>query len=204
MAFTVEDGSGDNEANAYITVEFFRDHHEDRGRATDDYVDGAVQSAIVKATDYVDQRFGTRYRGERKTLDQALEWPRIDAIDNDGYELGTDRIPRKLKMGVAEYALIVLGLTGGELLPNPAPPFATVDEDGNVTGGASGQAIRVREKVGPLEEEVYYARATNTGKNVASKSDLVADLHIPEYPRADLWIQELLRNSLNRRMARGD
>lgn len=207
MAFTVEDGSGNSASNAYIAVQTFKDHHTDRGRAYSAFSDSLIQQAIVKASDYVDKRFGRRFRGTRRQKDQGLEWPRLDAFDDDGFLMsGSDSIPRNLMKAVAEYALIVLRLLDNELLPIPARPFATIDETtGTVTGGASGQVIRNREKVGPLETEQWYSDMAKTQSGaVGVKSSLVDDLHIPEYPRADLWLEELLRASMNMSLARGD
>lgn len=207
MAFVVEDGSGNPLSNAYTALQSFKDHHDDRGRDYSAFTDPAIQNAIVKATDYVDKRFGKRFRGVRRSHDQGLEWPRLDAFDDDGFLLqGSDTVPRNLQKAVSEYALIVLRLSSGELLPLPAPPFATIDETtGAVSGGQSGQIIRNREKVGPLETEQWYSdkAKTNSG-STGVKSSIVDDLNIPDYPRADLWIEELLRASMGMRLVRGD
>jgi hypothetical protein len=207
MAFVVEDGSGDADATAYIAVAEFKSHHDDRGRSYVDHDDADIMTAIVKATDYVDKRFGSRFKGIRRQKDQGLEWPRLSAFDNDGFLMsGVDVIPRNLKKAIAEYALIVLRLLDNELLPIPARPFATIDEEtGEVSGGVSGQVIRNREKVGPLEIDQWFSdMARNSSGAVAIKSSLVDDLHIPEYPRADLWIEELLRSSMSTELVRGN
>ena len=212
MAFTLEDGNGVTDANAYITEAVFISHHTDRGRDTSFYSTTDIEAAIVKATDYIDQRFGKRFRGVRVSHDQGLEWPRLGAFDNNGFLLdGLDQVPRLLQRACAEYALIVLRLVANELLPLPAPPFATIDEDtGEVTGGTSGQIIRDRSKVGPIETEQWYdpmrPRSGSGGGGIAVdiKSPLVDDLNIPDYPRADIWLEQLLRPSMNVTLGRGD
>ena len=208
MAFTVEDGTGIATANAYHDVDFFRAHHLDRGRTADvgTYPDLLVQGAIVRATDYVDQRFGHRFRGFRESKSQGLEWPRLSAFDDDDFLLSdVDEIPRKLKMAVAEYTLIILQI--GELLPIPARPFAEISRtDGSVVSEVSGQVARRREKVGPIEEENWY-HEQNTAvedSNRGIQSNMVNDFHIPEYPVADLWLEELLVPEFPRLMGRGD
>lgn len=204
MAIIVEDGSGKNDAVSYIDATFFSDHHTARGRDLSEWNTAAIEAACVKATDYVDQRFGLRFRGDRQLKDQALQWPRLDAYDDDGFAFsGLDTIPRDLKKAVAEYARIVLTLTGSELLPNPAPPFASINEDGETVGGASGQVTRDRSVVGPIEEEKWYESASNTKSTKAVMSGLVDGLSIPEYPRADLWIEKLLKPK-GVRLVRGD
>jgi hypothetical protein len=208
FTFTVEDGTGLENANAYITEAFFRDHHDGRSRDVTFYSQEEVEGAVVKASDYVDQRFGRRFLGTRLINQQGLEWPRLSAFDNDGFLLNEpyDGVPRQLEKAVAEYTLIVLRLIGNELLPIPARPFATIDEDtGEISGGVSGQIVRNRERVGPLETEQWYSDRSRAGERaVGVKSSLVDDLNIPDYPRADLWLEELLHPSMSIRLGRGD
>lgn len=182
MNFVVEDGSGDPDANAYATVEFVTTYHADRGHF--DWVGSSnrKQQAIVAATDYLDKRFGTRFRGSRRNRDQALQWPRIGATDNSGYDFPD--IPKQLKQACAEYALRVLTL--GELAPDPSE-----GEEGEITGK--------REKVGPIEEEVTYAE----GVSRSTLTSLVSSGSLLEYPAADLLLEELIKSSSNRRIVRG-
>jgi hypothetical protein len=69
MAFTLESGFGVAGANAYASVAFFRAHHTDRGVSGVDVgtlTDSVVEGLLVRATDYVEQRFGSRWIGVRK------------------------------------------------------------------------------------------------------------------------------------------
>ena len=74
----------------------------------------------------------------------------------------------------------------------------------------TGQLTRHREKVGPLEEDKHYETTSQVlGRNLAAgatgvKSSLVNDFLIPEYPEADMWLEELLRSSMSVHLARGD
>ena len=74
----------------------------------------------------------------------------------------------------------------------------------------TGQLTRKREKVGPLEEDKWFETTSQViGRNLAAgatgvKSSLVNDFLIPEYPEADMWLEELLRSSMNAILARGD
>ena len=74
----------------------------------------------------------------------------------------------------------------------------------------TGQLTRKREKVGPLEEDLWFETTSQViGRNLAAgatgvKSGLVNDFLIPEYPEADMWLEELLRSSMNIMLARGD
>ncbi len=214
MAFTVEVGTGTPGANAYVAVAFVDTHHGDRGNsAWEDFTPLEKQSAIIRGSEYVDKRFGGRFVGLRKTKDQGLEWPRLDAFDQDGYLLsGVDDLPRQLEKAVAEYAL--RAAICGTLAPDPPLPVPKqdlTDSTGDRPEQAeTGQLTRKREKVGPLEEDKWFETTSQVlGRNLAAgatgvKSSLVNDFLIPEYPEADLWLEELLRSSMNIRLARGD
>lgn len=205
MAFEVETGDGSPTANAYISIAFFADYHTDRGRTVPGSAT-AQQQAIVRATDYIDKRFGRRFRGYSQSQRQALEWPRIDAFDNDDFIL--DTIPKQLQWACAEYALITL--RDGELLPNPplpAPSQAVSDgtqASGTDTEVTSGLVTSISERVGPIAESKTFANlsAVRTGQR-SSQSTLDDDFFIPEYPVADLWLEELINSSMSRRLRRG-
>ena len=213
MAFTLEDGTGVVGANAYITAAEFVTHHSDRGNtAYLDFTTPQHQAAIIRASEYVDKRFGIRFVGVRQSKEQGLEWPRLDAFDADGFLLfGPDDIPRNLKKAVAEYAL--RALICGVLAPDPILPVPKQDlTDSSGTRDTdviTGEVTRRKDKVGPLEEERWYetrsqAIARNLGAGARSvQSSLLNDFNIPEYPEADLWIEELLRIG-GIRLARGD
>lgn len=178
MAFTfvVETGDGVIGANGYITVAQFKDHHDGRGRVYTPYTDPAIQAAIVRATDYVDKRFGRRFLGSRQQKNQGLEWPRISAYDADDFLL--TGVPVQLIKAVAEYAWIAANLGASELAPNP-------------TGAAGGI---IEETVGPIT-----TRYSDRDRPMTSTGNLIQD--IPVYPEADLWIEELIRRN-NRELAR--
>lgn len=137
MAFVVEDGTGVANANSYATVEFADAYFEDRGNTDWTGDDAAKQKVLVRATDYVEGRFGLRFIGEQKTLTQSLSWPRYYAAP---YE--DDVIPLKLQKAVCEYAVRAIS---GKL----APDLEVTD---------SGHSVVItKEKVGPIETE--YAKA---------------------------------------------
>jgi hypothetical protein len=206
MAFTVEVGTGTPGANAYDTVANIDTHHADHGTTSwNDFTTPEKQVAIVRATSYIDKRFGRQFRGLRKTKDQGLEWPRLDAFDNDGYLLsGSDDIPRQILKAVAEYALraAVCGILAPDP-PLPVPKQDPTDMGTRPSQADTGQILRRKDKLGPLEEERWFETTSQTlGKNLAAgatgvKSSLVN-------AEADLWIEELLRSSMNVRLVRGD
>jgi hypothetical protein len=178
----------------------FNAFHTDRNIAQ--VVDGAfedeqIQGAIVQATDFIDKRFGKRFRGFRQTRSQSTEWPRLDAYDNDDYDF--DGRPRQLLAATAEYALLALQL-GRNLAPPVAPNYGVVDPTtGEAEAQVSGQLIGNREAVGPIETEQKFAQTSTS--NRSSGNPLSPDL--PSYPQADMWIEELIVSSVSRKLRRG-
>ena len=139
MAFTVETGEGVAGANSYLTIAEFETHHLDRQQITSgtEFDDPDTQAGLILATDYIDKRFGRRFRGYRRTQAQSLEWPRVDAYDNDDFAF--DRIPELLKKATAEYALIALRLERN-LAPIPGLEYAVIDpETGETVSTISGR-----------------------------------------------------------------
>lgn len=139
MGLTVQDNNGSVAgANAYITVEEFKTYHTDRSNAFSSFTDLQIASAIIRATDYLDQRFnfvGKRLQGRN----QSTEWPRYDAWDRDDYAI--NGIPGEVKEATAEYALRALSAA---LNPDP-------ERDG--TGAAVASKS---ESVGPISESITY------------------------------------------------
>ncbi len=207
MAFTVEDGSRPAGANAYITTAFFDSFHTDRGRpAAVAIADGVKKACIIRASDYIDKRFGRRFRGTRSTHQQEMEWPRLGAVDDSGYVLATvDEIPRRLKQACAEYAM--RAAVYSELAPDPLMPVPTQDFTGNElpdpsTDAGPGAVKEIREKVDIVETETIYEWPRAKPPTKAGVSDLIDSAHIPEYPAADMLIESLLTTG-QRRLVRG-
>lgn len=138
MTVVVQNASGTaTNANSYLSEAEFEAYFADRGVDTTDFDEEDVQAALVKATDYLDQRF--QFIGSRQNRTQTTQWPRLDAIDSDGWLVSG--IPTEVKEATAEYAHIAITQT-----LNPTP-----DRD------STGQKVKSkREKIGPIEEGVEY------------------------------------------------
>ena len=131
MAFTIEDGTGIAGANAYVDVAYANAYFTERNNSAWIGTDHAKQAAIIQATDYIEMRFASLFRGTRKTTVQELSFPRIDKTFGE--------MPTALKRACCEYA--VRSLTA-KLTPDPV-----IHE--------SGQGLeRSRKRVGPIEKEV--------------------------------------------------
>lgn len=193
MAFVVEDGNGLPTANAYIDVAYADAYFADRAITAWTGADNVKQAAIIKATDYIDKAFGSRFLHGKafvsvpsdETLDQALEFPRDARVSFIGNANYTDvqyvyrqdsfvtsplakpvQIPRCLKQATAEYAL--------RALSNALAPDPEMD--------ASGLEVTSKtEQVGPITETVAYFNA--------------AGIRVTQpYPAADLLLKPLIRS----------
>lgn len=168
MAFTVEDGTGLENSNAYISLAFATAYFGDRGVAAWTGSDTVKQQAIVRATDYIETRYGQQFRGTRGSPTQALSWPRSNAFDDNGFEL--TGVPVQLQKAAAEYALRALSAS---LMPDPVTD-------------TSGQSVKMKkEVVGPIEETTEYH-----GSGVIQT--------IKPYPAADRLLAGLVLGSQGR------
>lgn len=115
-------------------------YHAARGRA--DWTDGnadAREAALVRGSDYVDQRYtatgcATTFPGRRAGgRAQEREWPRTGATDREGNAIPDDSVPPEVVRAAYEAAYREF-LAPGSLSPDYVPAE-------NVT----------REKVGPID-----------------------------------------------------
>ena len=155
MAFTVEDGTIVAGANSYATLAFADAYFLERAVAGWAGADDVKQAALVRATDYIEQRFSERFIGAAVEDTQSLSWPRVDAGD-----YAENEIPVKLQRATCEYALRALTAA---LAPDPA-----VDESG-------ASVVTVRKKLGPLEKTF---QVLDTGKPDLIRAYPAADMII--------------------------
>ncbi len=164
MPFKVEDGTGFTDSNSYGSVAGADDYFNLRGNGQwVALTTEQKQAALIKATDYIDQRFGTRFIGDPMTDEQALAWPR----DNTGFnELDENIVPTKLQYACYEYA--------DRARSAPLAPDLVYSTSGVST-------IQTREKVGPIEREFS-----------AVGGDLATSTTIRPYPGADMYLRGLV------------
>ncbi|RTL04575.1 hypothetical protein EKK58_10270 [Candidatus Dependentiae bacterium] len=113
MALIVEDGTGLEDAESYLSVSEANDYHSRRGNsAWDDLDDPAKESALIKATEYLDNSYS--WRGVLSSTTQALNWPRTNVFDSQGRDL-SNSVPQRVKNATAELALVSIS---SELLAN--------------------------------------------------------------------------------------
>lgn len=127
MAFTTEDGTGVAGANSYVDVAFMDNYFSERNIAAWSGTNPEKQAWAIRATDYLEGRFGSRFLGTPATETQGLHFP----------VAGETTVPTALKRACCEYALRA---KTAPLAPDPA-----VDSTGLTV-------VTTVKKVGPLEK----------------------------------------------------
>jgi hypothetical protein len=187
-------------------VAFFNSWHSARGVDVSNFETSAIEAAIVKATDYVDKRFGPKFVGDKRDREQSLMWPRLSAWTNQGDYIESNVVPMELKRAVVEYARIAISLN--DLLPVPAPSFNKVDLDtGETEVSTGGMLQRDMQRVGPIIEDKWYAqdqwRLIKDNKASGQQSDMISNVNIPEYPVADEWLKPIVKTGMSVQLSRG-
>ena len=140
MVLIVEDGTGLATAESYSSeadADTYNTAYVGDGTWTA-ATSGAKEVALRQATQYLDLVYGNKWHGTRKTEAQALAWPRTGVKDCDGYLIDDDSLPINLVRATAELAIKAIANT------------LLVDPDN------SGGIKRLKQIVGPLEEETEY------------------------------------------------
>lgn len=146
MSLIVENGTGKSNADAYVTLAECDDYHVRFGNSGWKITTGAAsneaerENAIKKATAFIDARYGGRFKGVRKTAEQALLFPRYGISDNDGYVL--ENVPLAVKRATCEAALrILVGIDlmpdldrGGKVISETVGPISTTYSSGAPAG----------------------------------------------------------------------
>jgi hypothetical protein len=114
------------------------------------------EGALREATAFLDATYGPHYRGDRRGYVQGLLWPRTNALDEAGYPLPD--LPREVVDAVCELAVRAL----------TAPLALDVMRGGQVT--------RLREKVGPIEEETEWAGGAPVETSYGAVGGLMAQV----------------------------
>lgn len=162
MAFVVEDGTAKADANSYATIAEADSYFADRSNAAWTGVDAVKQAALVKATDYIEGRFGQRFIGDKKTTSQALSWPRTGAAN-----FADTAIPVGLRRSCCEYAVRALSAA--------LAPDLKVDASGLTV-------VATKKKVGPIETD-YAVPQTGLGST---------PMLFRPYPAADMLLRGLV------------
>jgi len=111
MAFILEDGTGIENANAYVDENYANNYYMGERLAMFSELSDK-ESVIVSATQLVDISYD--WKGTRQSIEQGLNWPRDD-VELEGHEI--TGIPNALKKAVCEAVFIIMN-SDGELFSN--------------------------------------------------------------------------------------
>jgi len=165
MSLVVEDGSGLATAESYASVAaadaYWADRSEPTAWAGADTA--AKEVALREATEYLDGRYGSRWKGCRANPTvQALDWPRSSVLDRDGYYVASDELPTNLVRAAIEAA-------GRQVSADLAP-----DVDSDDVGIAATTV-----KAGSVSESVEYAGTKAVSDRLVKVERLLAPLMRP-------------------------
>ncbi len=103
MAFLLEDGTGVDGANAYVTETELGTYTDDRSITL---ATGDAEAAIIRATNFIDSTYRQRFVGYRTHgRDQGLEWPRTGVLDAQYFPINGNEIPTEIKFATCEAAI---------------------------------------------------------------------------------------------------
>lgn len=106
MAVIVETGAIVAGANAYISAESADTYHADRGITLWATLStNEKEQAIIRAADYIERQYASRFKGDRVIADQAMSWPRVGAFIY-GALIASNAVPSQMAAVNAELAFI--------------------------------------------------------------------------------------------------
>lgn len=153
--------------NAYIDSSYADSYFVDRNKDDSEWADldqEVKDAAIMSATSYIDGVNLGKFKGTRLTEDQLTQFPRLNLVDYDGYQV--NGIPEFLKMATAEYAF--------RAASSALAPDLEYDD--------SGIPLKSKkEKIGPIEETTVY------------QDDVLSPSQIRKYPEADILLGQFLK-----------
>ncbi len=115
MGLVLEDGSGVAGANSYISEDTFDNYCEDRGITP---ASGDTEAAAIRASTAIDAEYGGSFPGYRVMgRNQGLEWPRLQAYDNQYWLIVGDEVPKEIVQATCEATIRELA-SPGSMMPD--------------------------------------------------------------------------------------
>lgn len=105
MAIVVEDGSGVEGANSYVSRSDFIAYANSHGIIVADTED--TDATLVKAAEFIDNH-ESKLKGSRAERDQSMSFPRT-GVEIDGWSWGSDEIPRNVVLCQMALAIDIHG-----------------------------------------------------------------------------------------------
>lgn len=146
MALIVETGQGLSDAESYASVSDATAYHAARGNpaAWSSASLAAQETALRSATDYIERKYASRWKGQRWLSTQRLAWPR-SRVEVDAMLLPLSPLPRELREATFEMALrYVSGTT--ELIPDVTSP-GTIKEESVKVGEIETKTVYMGGKI---------------------------------------------------------
>lgn len=131
MAITIiaEDGTGKEDSNSYIDVEYAKTYATNRNVILPND-DDEIASMLIKSSDYLESK-ECKFSGERTNDNQALSWPRKNAMVNCK-PFPDNQIPKQLKD--AQASLVIVVNSGVDLFSDYGPSdYVTEETVGPIT-----------------------------------------------------------------------
>lgn len=122
MALIIEDGSGKENAQAYVTPADVLAYANLYGLGNGHVQDGE----IMRATQFLEGNFYARWVGIKKTEKQSLSWPRAYATRQDGWIVSESVVPVEVKN--ASCALAIRAKTTQNLIPDVTRSDNAIEE----------------------------------------------------------------------------
>ncbi|MDG9793063.1 DnaT-like ssDNA-binding protein [Brucella anthropi] len=117
---------GDPDADSYVDLDEFKAYCGKVGYDLEGKTDIDLEQSLRRGTTWLDGTYGQRFIGEPAAVEQALEWPRKNAVWR-GALLPSTTIPQRIKNALCEAAWRELSAPGS-LSPDYVPAEAIKQE----------------------------------------------------------------------------
>lgn len=140
MALTVEDGTGLAAADSYVSTARADALAIEMG-LTDWATVVDKEAPLRQATSWIDGHY--TWPGRVKNLTQALDWPRVGAIDDEERRVASDAVPLKVERATtflaaqAATARLDVVVAGAPITRKTVGPITTEWGEGGTTGARS-------------------------------------------------------------------
>lgn len=141
MVLIVETGSGNPNADSYRSIADATAYLQRHGEPVA-WFDATLESqerAMRNAARYMTIVYGDLWVGRRRFAAQSLDWPRLDAEDDDGFVVGSSSVPAAVGDAQTELAVRDLQSSDGLLADREEP--ASIEEE-SIQVGSIRERIR--------------------------------------------------------------
>ncbi len=165
MTLIIEDGTGVDNANSYVSIDDCDSYHDGLGNTGWTGDDAVKQSAILRAMAWLESQ---PWKGRKLDYSNALSWPRADVVDREGYVVPEDEVPDGVVKALCEAALIEIE-SAGILRPS-------LERGGQVKSESIDGAVSVTYKDSAPVTTQFYAIQGYLGGLVKSTNMIMVEL----------------------------